>query len=106
MKEIYERTLSKVINTLCLGVGVFAVLPVMIGWIAFTYWLFKLFESEGVVLESYAWDVVSIGFMCFALVMMFLFTSIMESVDKELKKTYWEMKKGIKKRKLEGRKEC
>ena len=92
MREKTERILSIVINRMCLAVGVFAILPVMVGWLYFSYHLFKMFEAEGIVLESYVWSVLSIGFMCFALVMMFLFTSIMEDVDKELKKMYKDIK--------------
>jgi hypothetical protein len=92
MKEIYEKALSIVINRLCLIVAVLAMLPIMIGYLFFNYILFKFLENEGLTLEPLVWNVMGIGFMCLALVLMFLFTSVMEGVDKELKKLYREMK--------------
>lgn len=92
MKQIYEKLLSIAVNRLCLIVAVFAMLPFMIGWLAFSYWLFQLFKAEGVVMDSIVWNAMGIGFMCLMIVLIFLFTSVMEGVDKELKKMYWDMK--------------
>lgn len=89
----WEKALSIIMNRMCLVVGVFAILPIAIAAMMGNYLLFKFFESEGAVLPDYAWTIITLGVSALMFVLLILFTSIMESFDKELKKLYHEIKK-------------